>query len=131
MQETKFEHNTNFHHIVPTRVYWTVFFLLGILTIITVAVAYVNLGIFNVPVALGIATLKATLVVLYFMHVRYTGALVQTAIISAIAFFILLVFGTLQDYWTRQNIKLPEPADAPGTLSTPPAAITRQAASGH
>lgn len=130
MQENKFEHNTNFHHIVPVKVYMTVFILLGILTIITVAVAYVNLGMFNVPVALGIATFKATLVVLYFMHVRYSGALVQTSIIAGIAFFLLLVFGTLQDYWTREKIALPEPPDAPGTLATPPAP-SHHAVPGH
>lgn len=106
MQENNLEHNTNFHHIVPVKVYLATFIALGILTVITVAVAYVNLGVFNVPVALAIATLKATLVVLFFMHVRYSGKLVSTCIIAGIAMFILLIFGTLQDYWTRDKIRM-------------------------
>lgn len=88
------------HHVVPPRVYLTVFGLLMLLTMVTVAVAYVDLGPFSPFIALTIAIFKATLVVLYFMHVRYGTRLTWVA--AAAGFFwlhILLV--TLVDYLTR------------------------------
>ena len=57
-------------HIVPPKVYVGIFLSLMVLTAATVAAAYVNLGALNIVVALAIATVKATLVVLYFMHAR-------------------------------------------------------------
>ena len=64
------------NHVVPLRVYFSVFGALMVLTAITVAVAFFDLGVLNNVVALGIAGLKATLVILYFMHVRYSGRLI-------------------------------------------------------
>jgi cytochrome c oxidase subunit 4 len=64
-------------HLVPKATYYQVAFLLGILLVITVAAAQVNLGGWNVPVALFIAAVKAVLIVLYFMHVRYGSPLVR------------------------------------------------------
>ena len=55
-------------HISPKRLYYTIFTALMVLTAITVAVAFVNLGTLNFPIALGIAITKATLVILFFMH---------------------------------------------------------------
>ena len=69
---------------------------------ITVGVAYVDLGPFNVIVALTIATIKATLVVLFFMHVKYTHEkLTPLVIVSAIFFLFLLLGLSMGDYATR------------------------------
>jgi cytochrome c oxidase subunit 4 len=60
------------NHVVPPRVYLAVFAALLVLTATTTAVAFVDLGVMNVVVMLAIAIVKAVLVVLFFMHVRYS-----------------------------------------------------------
>jgi len=89
-------------HIVPPKVYVGIFLSLMVLTAATVAAAYVNLGQFNIVVALAIATLKATLVVLYFMHARYSPKRTQLVIICAV-FWLAHVALTLSDYTTRDH----------------------------
>ena len=89
------------HHVIPPRVYLIIFGLLCVLTVITVVAATFDFGVFNTLVALGIATGKATLVVLYFMHARYSGALTALVIASSVAFLIILIFLTLTDYVSR------------------------------
>jgi cytochrome c oxidase subunit 4 len=74
-------------HVVPVWIYVAIFAALMVLTAVTVAVAFVDLGRFNVAVALTIAIIKATLVLLYFMHLRYSSRL--TLIFVAIALFWL------------------------------------------
>ena len=74
-----------------------------ILTAATVAAAYVNLGQFNIVVALAIATLKATLVVLYFMHARYSPKRTQLVIICAVFWLAIMLALTLSDYSTRDR----------------------------
>jgi len=97
------------HHIVPASTYLIVLALLLFFTFVTVAVAYYDFGgVWNLVLALGIATVKATIVALYFMHVRYSGRLIQLTIATALMFLALLIFGTLMDVWTRQNVT---PAD--------------------
>ena len=88
-------------HISPKSTYYTIFGSLMVLTAITVSVAFVNLGALNFPVALSIAILKATLVILFFMHVKYSSSL--TKLICGVSFFFLvLLFGlTLTDYMSR------------------------------
>ena len=67
----------------------------------TVAVAFVNLGAFNFPVALGIAITKATLVILFFMHVKYSSRLTKLFVGMAF-FFLFILFGlTMTDYLSR------------------------------
>jgi cytochrome c oxidase subunit IV len=88
-------------HIVPASVYYGVFGALMVLTAATVGVAYVDLGRFNVAVALGVAIVKATLVVLFFMHVRYSSRLVQLVVIASVVWLIMLFGVTLSDYITR------------------------------
>ena len=87
--------------VVSLNVYLAVFAALIALTAITVAVAFVDLGLLNNVVALGIAVIKATLVVLYFMHVRGSSTLTKVAIVGGIAFFVILVVFTLSDTITR------------------------------
>lgn len=93
------------NHIVSARTYLIVFIALLILTALTVAVAYYNFGgLWNLVIALGIATVKAVVVALWFMHVRFSGRLVQLTIITSLMFLSLLIFGTLMDVWTRHNV---------------------------
>jgi cytochrome c oxidase subunit IV len=88
-------------HISPKSTYYAIFASLMVLTVITVAVAFVNLGALNFPVAIGIAITKATLVVLFFMGVKYSSRLTKMVVGMAI-FFLMTMFGlTLSDYLTR------------------------------
>jgi cytochrome c oxidase subunit 4 len=89
------------HHVVSWKVYMAVFLALGVLTVVTVQVAGHDFGPFNLVVALGVAITKATLVVLYFMHARYSPKLTAVVIASSIAFFFILVFLLLTDYVSR------------------------------
>jgi cytochrome c oxidase subunit 4 len=88
-------------HVVSWKVYVSVFLALCVLTVITVQVAGHDFGPFNLIVALGVAITKASLVVLYFMHARYSPKLTGVVIASSIAFFVILLFLTLTDYLSR------------------------------
>ena len=105
-------------HVSPKSVYYTIFGSLMALTAITVAVAFINLGRLNFPVALGIAILKATLVILFFMHVKYSSRL--TKLICGGAFFFLAVlFGlTMSDYLSRGWFTAPGGTTGAGTRIT-------------
>lgn len=92
-------------HVVPVRVYFTIFLALMVLTAITVAVAFVDLGVFNNVVALGIACTKAALVTLYFMHVRYSDHLVKLSVFIGILFLAILFGFTLADPLTRSWVR--------------------------
>lgn len=88
-------------HIASKGSYFAIFTALMVLTILTVAVTYVDLGPLNLATAMTIAIIKATLVVLFFMHAKYSEPLVRVTIISALAFFGILVAFTMNDYLTR------------------------------
>ena len=88
-------------HVSPKSTYYLIFGALMVGTVVTVAAAFVNLGAFNFPVAISIAITKATLVVLFFMHVKYSSKLTKLFVGMAF-FFLLTMFGlTLTDYLTR------------------------------
>jgi len=89
------------HHIVPVPVYAAIFAALLVLTGVTVAVAYIDLGPLNIAVALAIAFFKASLVVLYFMHVKYSSRLVQLAAATGFLWLGIMLGFTLSDVWTR------------------------------
>jgi len=88
-------------HVLPVRIYYGVFGALMGFTALTTWIAYQDLGAFNTPVALGIAALKASLVVLYFMHVRYAGKLVWLFAATGFLWLVILLALTMQDYGTR------------------------------
>ena len=87
--------------IVPTRVYYSVFMALLILTFLTTAVAFVDLGFFSPVVALTIAIVKASLVVLFFMHLRYSTRLTWVVAGAGVFWLGILLALTLSDYMTR------------------------------
>jgi cytochrome c oxidase subunit IV len=89
------------NYIVPLRTYYLVFLTLIVCTAITVAVSFVDLGPFNVLVALGIAILKATLVVLFFMHVKYSEKLTWVVVAGSLFWLGILIVMTAGDYLTR------------------------------
>lgn len=101
------------HHIVPVRVYLAIFGALMVLTATTVAVAYVNLGALNNVVMLGIAVAKATLVVLYFMHVRYSTRMIPIVVLAGVLWLLILFGLTMQDYLTRGWLGAGAPWPAP------------------
>ena len=100
-------HTDQTHHIVPLKVYFAVFAALVVGTILTTVVAYIDLGQFNVVVALIVAVCKATLVVLFFMHVKYSPRLTKLVVISGIFWLIILLTLTETDLLTRHWIGVP------------------------
>jgi len=88
-------------HIVPTRVYYAVFAVLMVGTYLTVQAAYFDLGPFNAVVAVGIAVIKATLVVLFFMHVKYGSRLTWAVVAGSVFWLGILLVLTFGDYLTR------------------------------
>ena len=89
-------------HIVPRKIYFGIFGALMALTALTVWVANFTLpGPLNAIVALSIAVFKATLVVLYFMHVRYSSKLTWVFVCAGIIWLIILFAFTLSDFLTR------------------------------
>lgn len=83
------------------RTYIIVWISLLILTAVTWGVSYVNLGMGNVAVALIIASVKAALVALFFMHLRYEKRLVWAFALVPLFFLALIIFGTLSDTMFR------------------------------
>lgn len=90
-------------HIVSPKVYVVIFLSLMVLTAATVGAAYVNLGPFNIVIALAIATLKGSLVVLFFMHARYSPGRTHLVIICALFWLAIMLALTLSDYSTRTH----------------------------
>jgi cytochrome c oxidase subunit IV len=94
-------------HVSSVKMYVGIFLTLMVLTAVTVAVAYVNLGQFNKVVALAIASFKATLVVLYFMHVKYASRLTKLIVVSGVFFLGILLLLTMVDYGSRTWVNPP------------------------
>ena len=84
-------------HVMPLPVLAAVWFGLLVLTVATVAATKVDLGSVNLWIALGIATVKATLVALYFMHLRYDRPFNAIVFVTAFVFFLLFVGLALMD----------------------------------
>jgi cytochrome c oxidase subunit 4 len=94
-------------HIVPTRLYYLVFLALLTLTAVTVWAAFIDLGFLNTAVALGIAVTKATLVILYFMHVRYSTRLTWIVVASGFFWLAILIALGMSDYLSRPWLNVP------------------------
>ena len=94
-------------HVTSVRTLFTVFGALFVLTIVTAVVAYYDLRFLNTFVALTIAVTKATLVVWYFMGVRYNTPLTRVVVLAGL-FWLLILFGLgMSDYLTRPWIGVP------------------------
>jgi cytochrome c oxidase subunit IV len=88
-------------HIIGPKIYVSIFLTLMFFTGLTVAAAFINLGSFNAVVALTIAVIKALLVVLFFMHVRYSSKMVMVLVISGIFWLGIMFVLTMSDYISR------------------------------
>jgi len=89
------------HHIVSPLEYFFVYIALIVGTILTVIAARLELGVFNPIVALGIASTKAVIVILFFMHVKYQSRLVKITVGAGFFTFLVLITMTLTDYMSR------------------------------
>ncbi len=96
-------------HAVPVRVLLVVWLALMVLTVATVAVTFVDLGNLNLAAALGIATVKATLVGLYFMHLRYDNPFHSLLLVAALLFVAIFIGITLLDTGQYQETLVPPP----------------------
>jgi cytochrome c oxidase subunit 4 len=102
-------------HVVPVRVYLVVFAILLALTALTTWVAFVDLGRLNVVIMLAIAVVKATLVVLFFMHVRYSSGLTWVVVATGFGFLLFLIVSITADMWVRIL-----PTGGPSQVAAPP-----------
>ena len=84
-------------HLMEYKTLATVLVVLLLLTGLTVGVSYVDLGIMNVPIALGIASTKVTLVLLFFMHLKYEGKAIKISFICTIFFLAIMISFTFWD----------------------------------
>ncbi|MCS7182939.1 MAG: cytochrome C oxidase subunit IV family protein [Thermoanaerobaculum sp.] len=109
------QENAGHVHVVPLRVLVTVWAALMVLTVVTVAATWVDLGKLNLWLALAIATLKASLVVLYFMHMRYDQPFNAIVFIGALLFVMLFVVFALMDTKAYQPELIPGYAPGMGT----------------
>jgi cytochrome c oxidase subunit 4 len=88
-------------HILPTRIYYTIFGILILCTYLTVQIAFFNLGVLNTIAALAIAVFKAVLVILFFMHVKYSTRLTWVVVMGGFFWFGILLALLMSDYLTR------------------------------
>ena len=94
-------------HVSPVSLYITIFLSLMVLTALTVAAAFVNLGQFNFLVALIIAMFKASLVIWYFMHVKYQSKLTKLTVATGLFFLMILLTLTMVDYSSKGFLSMP------------------------
>ena len=89
------------NHVLPLKVYFMIAAALFVLLAVTIGVAMVDLGRYNVVLALLVAVIKAVLVVLYFMHVRFSSRLTWLFASGGILWLIILFSFTMSDFLTR------------------------------
>jgi cytochrome c oxidase subunit 4 len=89
------------HHIVSPVVYLVILGALLLGTALTVGASYIEMGVFNPIIAIAIAVVKATLVVLFFMHVKYSSRLTKLTVFCGLFTFMALIGMTLSDYFSR------------------------------
>jgi cytochrome c oxidase subunit 4 len=94
-------------HIVTKKQYALIFGILMVLTLATTAIGMLDLGRLNVVVALVIATIKALLVVLFFMHIYWSSKLNKLVVVSGVAWLALLLWLTLTDVFSRGWLPFP------------------------
>ncbi len=88
-------------HIVPVKTYILVFVTLLVFTGLTAGIAFIDLGPFNALVAIIIAAFKSSLVILFFMHVKYSQRMTKVAIVGGLFFLLILLTLSMTDYISR------------------------------
>jgi cytochrome c oxidase subunit 4 len=94
-------HEEHEHHIVGPKVYALILLVLLVGTALTVGASYIDMGPWNPVVAIAIACTKATFVVLFFMHIKYSSKLMQLTVGAGVFTFLILVGMSLSDYISR------------------------------
>ncbi len=94
-------------HVTPVKTYVLVCVALLVLASITYVAAFINLGVWQTPVALAIAVAKAFLIVLFFMHARYSTGIMRVVIGAGLLWLGLLMVGTMDDLITRGWLGIP------------------------
>ena len=94
-------HSEAEHHIVGPATYAIIFGALLVGTAITIGASYLEMGAWNPVVAIAIACIKATLVVLFFMHIKYSSKLMKLTVGAGVFTFLILVGMSLSDYISR------------------------------
>jgi cytochrome c oxidase subunit 4 len=89
--------NTNIQHMMSYGKLAAVLIVLLIFTGVTVGVSYFDMGVYNVPIALGIACFKVSLVLLFFMHLKYESIAIKVSFISTICFLAIMISLTFLD----------------------------------
>lgn len=89
------------HHVVGPKVYVSILLLLLVLTAVTTGAAFINMGVFSPIVALAIACFKAVMVILFFMHIRYSSKVMMLTVGAGFFTFLVLITMTLSDYISR------------------------------
>lgn len=95
------------HHIISQKTYALIFAALFVLLVLTVAASYVDIGILNIVIAMTIAVAKAVLIILYFMHVRYSSRLTWVFAVAAFFWLGILLGLTMTDYISRPWLPVP------------------------
>jgi cytochrome c oxidase subunit 4 len=99
MSETT--HSPGHSHVLPVRTYYMVFIALMVLLVVTVVGAYMPLGNFHLATAMTIAVAKAVLIILYFMHVRYSNRLTAVCAVASFVWLAILIAFLMNDYLSR------------------------------
>ena len=104
MTQAPSEDRTHHPHVLPLRIYAGVLVALLVLTFITVKVSYYNFGVLNLIVAMGVASLKASLVVLFFMHLKYDEKFNAVVFAGSLTFLAIFLVLTLSDTIERGKV---------------------------
>ncbi len=94
-------------HVTPIKTYVLVCVALLVLALITYLAAFINLGVWQTPVALAIAVMKAFLIILFFMHARYSTGIMRVVIGAGLLWLGILIVGTMDDLITRGWLGIP------------------------
>ena len=116
MSEHAENHDDHGVHISPDSMYFIVFGALAVLTVLTWYVARFDFGPFNDVIALGIAFSKASLVVLFFMHVIHANRLTKLIVVSSVIWLALMMGLTVIDYISRERV-VADPQSVPSSLT--------------
>lgn len=100
----KLSTETHEHHESGYKVYFLVWSALVVLTVTTVYVSYINFGIFNIVIAMVIASIKASIVALYFMHLKFEDSITWVFALYPLSLLFLLIAMNIIDTFTRQNV---------------------------
>lgn len=115
------EHTVH-HSVLPTRVYLAIGAALLVLTVVTVLAARIDLGSFNIVVAMLIAAVKASLVVLFFMHLKYDHPLYAAVMVLSVAFVAVFIIFTAFDTERRGEVNTETAGTLPARMVTAPSA---------